>query len=87
MTFRLATLWATLAACALSAAESPWRTVAEMPADNHDLTAAVVAGQLYVARRNTSGLTIYLRYSLPAGTPQALPFTFGIRGLRNRGKR
>jgi len=77
MTFRLATLWATLAACALSAAESPWRTVAEMPADNHDLTAAVVAGQLYVARRNT----------LPAGTPQALPFTFGIHGLRNSGER
>ena len=49
MTFRLATLWAALAAYALSAAGSPWRTVAQMPADNHDLTAAVVANQLYVA--------------------------------------
>ena len=28
---------------------SPWQTVAHMPADNHDLTAAVVAGKFYVA--------------------------------------
>jgi N-acetylneuraminic acid mutarotase len=28
---------------------SPWQTVAHMPADNHDLTAAVVGGKFYVA--------------------------------------
>jgi hypothetical protein len=49
MTLRLAVLWTAFAACSLSAAETPWHTVAQMPADNHDLTAAVVAGQFYVA--------------------------------------
>jgi uncharacterized repeat protein (TIGR03806 family) len=38
-------------ASALTAGElaSPWQTVAHMPADNHDITAAVVGAKLYVA--------------------------------------
>ncbi|MEO6243889.1 MAG: hypothetical protein ABIQ12_00520, partial [Opitutaceae bacterium] len=40
-------------AAVLSAAESSWRTVAQMPADNHDLTAAVVGGKFYVAGGET----------------------------------
>ena len=38
-----------LALTALRAADSPWREVARMPADNHDLAAAVTGGKLYVA--------------------------------------
>ncbi|MEY2878190.1 MAG: hypothetical protein RLZZ15_570, partial [Verrucomicrobiota bacterium] len=38
-----------LSAATLHAADSLWREIARMPADNHDLAAAVVAGKLYVA--------------------------------------
>ncbi|MBL9189703.1 MAG: hypothetical protein JNK23_19635 [Opitutaceae bacterium] len=34
---------------AAAAPATPWRTVAHMPADNHDLAAAVTGGKLYVA--------------------------------------
>ena len=54
MKFFRAIFLASIFACALLAAENPWRTVAHMPADNHDLTAAVVGGKFYVAGGVTS---------------------------------
>ncbi|MDP3069390.1 MAG: PQQ-dependent sugar dehydrogenase [Opitutaceae bacterium] len=38
-----------VSALAGEAPANPWRTVARMPADNHDLAAAVTGGKLYVA--------------------------------------
>jgi glucose/arabinose dehydrogenase len=50
--FSFASLLGALHAPSSPAADSSanlWRTVAQMPADNHDLTAAVVGGKFYVA--------------------------------------